>query len=104
MTNCTSTTNSGPLAVLGGAPAFPPGNPVPLIRPQGYSPRGDFSVIDAIIANAANEDTRARPSQQRFVAKILPGVAGPGLSRLVVHLGSPERLPRFPYFRLMRFA
>ncbi|KAH8979346.1 hypothetical protein EDB92DRAFT_1904988 [Lactarius akahatsu] len=68
------------LAVLGGPPAFPGGHPVPLIHPVGYRPKGDFSAVDAILANQENEDSAARPSQQRFVAKNLPGVGNPGPS------------------------
>lgn len=68
------------LAVLGGRPAFPPGHPIPLIHAVGYRPKGDFSPVDAILANQENDDSAVRPSQQRFVAKILPGVGNPGPS------------------------
>lgn len=66
------------LAALGGHPAFPDGSPVPLIQAQGYRPKGDFSAIDAMLANEANEDSKSRASQQRFISKILPGVENPG--------------------------
>ncbi|KAF9773491.1 hypothetical protein IL306_008681 [Fusarium sp. DS 682] len=62
------------LAALGGHPAFPRGSPVPLIQAQGYRPKGDFSAVDAMLANEANEDSMSRASQQRFVSKILPGL------------------------------
>ncbi|KAI9826024.1 MAG: hypothetical protein M1826_006822 [Phylliscum demangeonii] len=68
------------LAVLGGQPKFPPGHPVPLIRPQGYRPKGDYSAVDAVLANDNTDDSAVRASQQRFVAKILPGVGSPGHS------------------------
>ncbi|KAK4068625.1 uncharacterized protein Triagg1_7273 [Trichoderma aggressivum f. europaeum] len=68
------------LAILGGYPAFPPGSSVPLIQVQGYRPKGDSSAVDAVLANEANEDSKSRPSQQRFVSKILPGVGEPGAS------------------------
>ncbi|KID83857.1 DegT/DnrJ/EryC1/StrS aminotransferase, partial [Metarhizium majus ARSEF 297] len=67
------------LAILGGKPAFSAGNPVPLIHPQGYGPKGDFSVIDAIFRNETNEESVGRASRQRFVAKVLPGIEGSGL-------------------------
>ena len=70
----------GQLAVLGGPSAFPPSEPVPLIHTQGYRPKGDFSAVDMILLNKPNEESKARASQQRFVAKILPGVESPGLS------------------------
>ncbi|KAL8377069.1 hypothetical protein RB595_007961 [Gaeumannomyces hyphopodioides] len=68
------------LAVLGACPAFPPGNPVPLIKTQGNRPKGDFNAVDMILANNSNEDSKGHASRQRFVAKILPGVERPGLS------------------------
>ncbi|KAK8036884.1 hypothetical protein PG994_015381 [Apiospora phragmitis] len=68
------------LAVLGGHPAFPPGNPLPLISTQGNRPEGDFNAVDMILANTPNENFKARASQQRFVAKILPGAESPGPS------------------------
>lgn len=68
------------LAVLGGCPAFPPDSPVPLIHPQGFYPSDDFSAVNAILANEPSEESRARASQQRFVAKLLPGVESPGSS------------------------
>ncbi|KAG8988225.1 hypothetical protein FRB93_004172 [Tulasnella sp. JGI-2019a] len=68
------------LAMLGSHPAFPPGHPLPLIYPAGYRPKGDFSAVDAILANQENDDSATRPSQQRFVAKNLPGVGNPGPS------------------------
>ena len=67
-------------AVLGGRPAFPPGDPVPLIHAQGYRPKGDFTAVDAIHANEPNDGSTPRASRQRFIAKILPGVEGPGPS------------------------
>ncbi|KAL7919361.1 pyridoxal phosphate-dependent transferase [Trichoderma austrokoningii] len=54
--------NLGQLAVLGGYPVFPPGSTVPLIQVQGYRPKGDLSAVDAMLANEANEDSKARPS------------------------------------------
>lgn len=73
------TTSSIPqLAVLGGRPAFPDGSPVPLIRFQGERVKGDFSAVDAIFANQANGILMGGASQQRVVAKILPGVGSPG--------------------------
>jgi len=68
------------LAALGGRPKFPPGHPVPLICPKGYRTIGDYSAVDAVLANDKNEDSAVRASQQRFVAKILPGVGGTGHS------------------------
>ncbi|KAK8144852.1 hypothetical protein G3M48_005242 [Beauveria asiatica] len=70
----------GQLAVLGGPPKFPSGDPVPLIHTQGNRPKGDFGSVDMILANIPNQDSKGHASQQRFVAKILPGVEGPGLS------------------------
>ena len=73
------------LAALGGTPAFLPGNPVPLISPQGIRPIGDWSSVDAILANEASDDLKAHASQQRFVSKHVPGVglAGPGYRLLL---------------------
>ncbi|KAF9269966.1 hypothetical protein L218DRAFT_4584 [Marasmius fiardii PR-910] len=68
------------LAMLGGPPAFPPSEPVPLINVRGYRPRGDFTAVDAMLANEANKQSKTRASNQRFVAKILPGVENPGAS------------------------
>ncbi|KAH9204639.1 pyridoxal phosphate-dependent transferase [Leptodontidium sp. 2 PMI_412] len=68
------------LAVLGGRPAFPPSAPVPLIYTLGYCPKGDFTAVYAIIGNEPNEDSKACASQQRFIAKILPGVGSLGTS------------------------
>lgn len=68
------------LAVLGGKPAFPTGKPVALIYTQGHDPKGDFGVVDAILGNEPNEESKRRASQQRFVAKILPGVEDAGVS------------------------
>lgn len=40
-----------------------------------------FSIVDAILGNEPNEESKSRASQQRFVAKILPGVEeGAGVS------------------------
>ncbi|KAL7963204.1 hypothetical protein V8C34DRAFT_300525 [Trichoderma compactum] len=44
------------LAILGGYPAFPPGSSVPLIQVRGHRPKGDFSAVDAVLANEANEE------------------------------------------------
>ena len=73
------------LAALGGTPAFPPGNPVPLIFPKGIRPTGDWSPVDAILANEASDDSKARASQQRFVSKhaLGAGLAGPGYRLLL---------------------
>jgi hypothetical protein len=65
------------LAVLGGPPAFSAGDPVPLIYTHGNRPKGDFNVVDKILANNPNKESKGRASQQRFVAKILPGVESP---------------------------
>ena len=62
------------LAVLGVRPAFPLGNPVALIHPIGYYHRGDFGAVNAILGNTINQESNTCASQQRFVAKILPGV------------------------------
>lgn len=62
------------LAVLHGKPAFSAGTPVPLIYTQGHGSKGDFSIVDAILANEPSTGSQVRASQQRFVAKILPGV------------------------------
>lgn len=67
------------LAVLGGPSAFPSGNPVPLISPKGFCPTGDWSAVDAILANEASDDSKAHASHQRFVSKLLPGVGLAGL-------------------------
>ncbi|KAF9872940.1 hypothetical protein CkaCkLH20_09450 [Colletotrichum karsti] len=67
------------LAILGGHPAFSPCDPVPLISPQGYRPKGDYSAVDAILANKACEDSTTRASKQRFVSKLLPGVGNSSL-------------------------
>ncbi|KAH6855722.1 pyridoxal phosphate-dependent transferase [Chaetomium sp. MPI-CAGE-AT-0009] len=67
------------LAVLGATSAFPPGNPMPLISPKGFRPMGDWSAVDAILANEASDDSKARASQQRFVSKLVPGVGLAGL-------------------------
>jgi hypothetical protein len=63
----------GQLTALGGQPKFPPSHSVPLIRPKGYRLIGNYSAVDAVLANNNNEDSAVRASQQRFVAKILPG-------------------------------
>lgn len=62
------------LAILGGSPAFPHVSPVPLISPRGYRPKGDFSAVDAILANEASDESKIRASKQRFVSKVVPGV------------------------------
>ncbi|KAK4148510.1 pyridoxal phosphate-dependent transferase [Chaetomidium leptoderma] len=49
------------LAALGGTSAFLPSNPVPLISPKGFYPRGDWSTVDAILANGASDHSNAHP-------------------------------------------
>lgn len=71
--------SSPQLAVLGGKSAFPAGESIPLICPQGYGYQGEFSAVDAILRNEPNEESKARASQQRFVTKVLPGVEASSL-------------------------
>lgn len=74
----TITTPVRELAILGGHPAFSPKRPVPLISPQGYRPKGDYSAVDAILGNEACENSVTRASKQRFLSKVVPGVEKPG--------------------------
>jgi hypothetical protein len=70
----------GQLTALGGQPKLPPSHTVPLIHPKCYRPIGNYSAVDAVLANNNNKDSAVRASQQQFVAKILPGVGSPSHS------------------------
>jgi hypothetical protein len=78
MENIAST--SPQLAVLGGRPAFPDDAQVPLIDFRTDQHLPDFSASDAILHNWDIGDATFGASRQRVVAKILPGVGGPGIS------------------------
>jgi len=56
-------------AALGGAPTFPPSNPVPQINPSGYGYVGEHSAVDSILRNEPNLEPTRLTSKQRYVSR-----------------------------------
>jgi hypothetical protein len=73
---CSSKSPRSPVD-LGGAPTFPPSNPVPQIFPSGYGYVEEYNAVISILRNEPNPEPTRISSRQRYV---LSGTVKPGTS------------------------